>query len=272
MTEVQPLPVPDGVSGRSRIAAAFALAAWVGLLTAVIVGFSALGSGALAAPPLTEPSAWQAWARSRESVQVAFTLGRLAVIALAWYLLGVTVVGAAARLLRWGRAVRLADLLTVPAVRRLLQSALGVGLATAALTTLPAGGQAGPRAPTAAAVELAEAREDALAVGGQAYALMRPLDGQAATESMQVLEDAPVQPGGRQATTWTVRPGEHFWAIAERVLTRAWGRSPSDAEVVPYWRQVIELNRVRLADPGNPDLVYPGQQFALPPPPPPPGG
>jgi nucleoid-associated protein YgaU len=37
-----------------------------------------------------------------------------------------------------------------------------------------------------------------------------------------------------------------------------------DAEVVPYWRAVIEANRDRLADRDNPSLVFPGQEFVLP--------
>jgi nucleoid-associated protein YgaU len=65
--------------------------------------------------------------------------------------------------------------------------------------------------------------------------------------------------------TWTIAPGQHFWAVAEHVLARAWGRAPTDAEIVQYWHALIEANRDRLRDRGNPDLVYPGQVFVLPP-------
>ena len=61
-------------------------------------------------------------------------------------------------------------------------------------------------------------------------------------------------------------PGECFWSIADQVLARAWDRAPSDGEIVPYWRTLIETNRAALADPANPDLVYPGQTFTVPPP------
>ena len=67
--------------------------------------------------------------------------------------------------------------------------------------------------------------------------------------------------------TWTVVPGECFWSIAEDVLTRAWGRAPTDAEIVPYWRTLIEANRGSLADRANEDLIFPAQTFVVPPPP-----
>jgi len=68
-----------------------------------------------------------------------------------------------------------------------------------------------------------------------------------------------------------VQPGEHLWVIAERTLARAWGRPPTDAEIEPYWRDLVAANRGVLADPANPDLVYPGQVFGLPAVPPPDG-
>ncbi|MGH9181989.1 MAG: hypothetical protein ACRDY5_09775, partial [Acidimicrobiales bacterium] len=75
----------------------------------------------------------------------------------------------------------------------------------------------------------------------------------------------PVPPAPR---TWTVAPGQHFWAVAEMVLTEAWSRAPSDREMDPYWRTLIETNRLVLRDPANPDLLYPDQVLMIPPPPP----
>lgn len=65
-------------------------------------------------------------------------------------------------------------------------------------------------------------------------------------------------------TTWTVKPGQCFWSIAEDVLRTARGRAVTDAEIVPYWHTLIEKNRSRLADRSNPDLIFPGQVFAVP--------
>ena len=66
------------------------------------------------------------------------------------------------------------------------------------------------------------------------------------------------------STTWVVRPGDHFWAIAERTLTDAWGRAPSDREIDPFWRAVIERNRANLRDPNNADLLFPGDTIEVP--------
>lgn len=58
----------------------------------------------------------------------------------------------------------------------------------------------------------------------------------------------------------TVQPGEHFWSIAEQVVAER----GLDVQVADYWRLLVEANRDRLVDPGNPDLLYPGQQLVLP--------
>ena len=64
--------------------------------------------------------------------------------------------------------------------------------------------------------------------------------------------------------TWTVRPGDHLWHIAHDTVATRLGHAPTDAEVVPYWEQLIDVNRARLVDPDNPDLIFPGQVFTMP--------
>jgi nucleoid-associated protein YgaU len=51
--------------------------------------------------------------------------------------------------------------------------------------------------------------------------------------------------------------------VAVQVLAEA-GAANDDGEVVRYWLRLIEANTDRLADPANPDLIFPGQVFALP--------
>jgi nucleoid-associated protein YgaU len=58
--------------------------------------------------------------------------------------------------------------------------------------------------------------------------------------------------------------GDHLWAVAERTLAGARGAAPADAEVTAYWRALVDANQGRLADPSNPDLVFPGQVLVLP--------
>lgn len=65
-----------------------------------------------------------------------------------------------------------------------------------------------------------------------------------------------------------VERGEHLWEIAEDTLSTRLGRRGSDVEVDPYWREMIELNRDRLADPNDPSTVFAGQEILLPPFPP----
>lgn len=72
--------------------------------------------------------------------------------------------------------------------------------------------------------------------------------------------------------TWTVEPGDSFWAIAEEHLREEWSRAKlSDGEVASYWRSLIDANTDRLVEPGNPDLLLPGQVLILPQAPPPNG-
>jgi hypothetical protein len=62
-------------------------------------------------------------------------------------------------------------------------------------------------------------------------------------------------------------PGEHLWHIAhETLVDRAslGGPAVSDREVATYLGQLVELNRDVLVDPGNPDLIFPGQVMRLP--------
>ena len=61
-----------------------------------------------------------------------------------------------------------------------------------------------------------------------------------------------------------VRSGDSLWRIAEQRLAGALDRAPEDAEIVPYWRELIERNRAGLPDPDDPDLILPGQRLELP--------
>lgn len=243
------------------------VACLLGLVGAIWV-LTLAGRGALAAPSVLDPAAWGPWATGRDAPTIAFAVMRLLTLALAWYLLGVTLFGGVARLARWRRMVAVADLLTVPALRRLLQSAFGVGLATAALAVGSPSPTPPAQPPTAATLKMtAEAQPPA--------AVMIPLPD--AGETVRPAVDVPVpqpelqpEPGAEaepRGQLWTVQPGDHFWSIATRMLADAWGRTPADAEVGGYWEAVIAVNTEQLVDPQNPDLIVPGQTFRLPPPP-----
>lgn len=69
----------------------------------------------------------------------------------------------------------------------------------------------------------------------------------------------------RTSSRVTVRQGNHFWGMAVEQLTHAWGRIPDDEEVVPYWNQLIDVNRSSLVHPDDPDVIYEDQVFRMPP-------
>jgi DNA-binding SARP family transcriptional activator/nucleoid-associated protein YgaU len=75
-------------------------------------------------------------------------------------------------------------------------------------------------------------------------------------------QQAPADP--TDAPTVTVQPGDNLWDLAESHLNASIGRQHSADEVAPYWLQFVDENSDRFADPSNPDLIYPGQEFIYP--------
>ena len=62
------------------------LVGWFGGLSAVLAVLHGAGSGVLAAPELTAPATWSAWAAERTPPEAAMAVLRLVGIGLAWYL------------------------------------------------------------------------------------------------------------------------------------------------------------------------------------------
>lgn len=243
---------------RRGAGSAVRLATWTaGAALAVVV----LGGidGPLSPPPLSHPGRLAEWAGRREPAEAAFAVVRLLTLALAWYLLAAATVGTAARALRLGLLTGAVDRLTVPALRRLLNGAMGV---TMTFTTCTATmGTATAEPPPSAAAEVLRRLPDG---PGTAPTTTVP-PGTAPTAPTSPPEAAP-------PATWEVQPGDHLWSVAEKVLSRAWGRASSDGETAPYWRVLVEANRAVLRDPGNADLVFPHQVLTVPTPPPAPPG
>lgn len=223
------------------------LVAWLVLLGTAAAALQ-LAGGSLPSPPLRSPSRWPGWLSGGDPIIVAFSAVRLLALGFAWYALVVTVAGALARLLAEADLAAGLDRLTLPPLRRLLAATMSVGIGTASLA--PVAARAAPRP-----ASVATAQPSTPTTSPPADSLtMRELPSPAE-------EVAPVETSGR---TWTVRPGECFWSIAEEVLTPTLGRQPTVAEVVPYWRHLVDANRAALADRENPDLVFPGQVFTVP--------
>ncbi len=256
---------------------------WLTALVGATALFHALGSGHLAPPPWS-PVDWADWAADRDPLLATVAVLRMVVLALCWYLVGATGIGVIARALRAVQLVRLADALTVPMVRRVLQSALGVTMATVVATAaVPASAQAlrpGDRAPSATEItdEGDESDEGDGADGvfrpqpRDGHVTLRPQEGGSADVGPRELTlrptlDVDSATRSEPATDYEVRAGDSFWSIAVARLAAAWDRPVTDQEVTGYWQVLVESNRDRLAVAEDPDLIFPGQRFTLPPPP-----
>jgi hypothetical protein len=243
---------------RTGTPSALALLAWLGALVLVIVEL-----GSLEGPSWRSPVEWAAWATARGTEGSALLVLRAVALGLSWYLLLTTTASLAARSVGAVRLVAALDPLTLSPVRKLVHAVAGAGVAGSVLVAA-----AGPTAwPLTAAVAAVQEQAD------QPPPTIRrlPDDGAPAPAPTPAPSPAPPPPTLRHRSSWVIAPGDHLWSVAERVVARAWGRAPSDQEVAPYWRLLVETNRPSLADPANPDLVFPGQALRLPSPPAPPG-
>lgn len=245
------------IAGEGTARQAAALVVWVLAVAAVLGALHIAGRGALAAPALRSPSTWESWLAEREPVVAAFALVRLLAMGGAGYVAAITLAALVARLGSRQRLVAAVDRLTVPPLRRLLAAMLSVGLGTGTLSPTVAG--AATRSP-ATVVAPSPASGEAASPPTITMRRLPPSEG----PSPPVASLAPVPPRPTGERTWTVEPGQCFWSIAEAVVGETLGRRPSAREVAPYWQRLVEANRPALADPANPDLVFPGQVFTVP--------
>ena len=224
---------------------------------------------------------------------VGSTLVVVAVVALAYLtavaganlLIGLATSTTAQRDRPAGRAVRLTRR-TTP--RWLAAAALGLAAASASVPS--AGAAEGPTDP--ATITLEELSEAAVPASENLARTMLPwatdlryqptATAPAVTSTPTTAPESPVSPespGSPESpvvpvapagatpspapsapTTHSVEPGEHFWAIAERIVAERGQREP----VAHYWSRLVEENRDRLIDPTDPSLLHVGQLIVIP--------
>ena len=73
--------------------------------------------------------------------------------------------------------------------------------------------------------------------------------------------DATADSAPSTTDSWSVKPGDNLWAIAETVVAERSG-TQIRGSVAAYWGALLEANADRLVDP---DLIMPGQMLTLPP-------
>lgn len=92
----------------------------------------------------------------------------------------------------------------------------------------------------------------------------------------QTVDSSPVNPadhvGGVHVSApapeeWVVRTGDSLWRIARETLgeDQPGTEDISDHTIAAYVDVLVEANLDRLVEPGNPDLILPGQELVLPP-------
>jgi hypothetical protein len=224
---------------------------------AVLAVLVVVGHGPLEAPPLGSWSKLSSWYESVGPAVSVMVLLRLAALVLAGWLL----LAAALQLLRGVTRLRwlgfFADLISPRSLQRIGHTLAGLSLTAGLAAPAPGAGIPLRVAPIAhmSRVEVAH-----LPAG----------DGPSGTATMHLVTDdvpseSPAPASEPAAGEVVVEPGDSLWSLAEDELVAVHGGSSSDREVADYWRRVVEVNRSRLVDPTNADLIYPGQVIVLPP-------
>lgn len=264
------------------------------------------GRTILPPPPLLHPTGLETWWRQAGPVGALFSLARCAVVVMALLAALCSAAVLAARLVlvagttgvgAWAWAARLAEPGGRSRIGRLLLGLLGLSASGGLLAGCGLhGGRAVPPAPGAtttggstasgAPYRVPPAPELLGPAGGTAGGLMLAGSGGGpgpptvgapprpkAPRPKAPRPRAPRPPGAPTSAaspplTWTVRPGDDFWSIAEAVVGGAAGGGtggPGAIQVAPYWSRLVAANRDRLPVPGDPGLLFPGDVVVLPP-------
>lgn len=238
----------------------------VGLLATAIVCLLALHQ---LGPAVPGPSSWSGhdvvtWATQRNPILIALAVLRLVALGFGYQLVAVAGLATVGSVAHVPAVLRASDLIALPGVRSLVRRAAAATLSASTLLASPA--VIARPAPSGSATMR-------VVGGGSTVTLVVDQPSSASGQATLTVDPVPVTPAEPQApgelpalvdtgpSTWTVVRGDHLWSIAERTLAEQWRRSPNEAEIDRYWRRVVAAN-IDLADP---DLIFVGQQVALPP-------
>ena len=233
-------------------------------LTTVVVWLWNLGPSDVRIPP-TSLAAVITWIDRHDAVTLAFALVRIEALVLAGYLLALTALSAVVRILELPTPTRLVDRLTLPFLRGMFGGVAALGVIAAPTnvhhpapsppTTTPV--LAPIEDPTATAILHLEVPTPAPAPAPSAEP-PRAFDPAPAPAAAPAVEQVDTD------DTWVVQPGDSLWSIAASHLADVSGTPASDAEVTDMWHRLIDLNRDRLVNRDDPDLIFADQVFVLP--------
>lgn len=216
------------------------------------------------AVPLSDVPGWLG-VTPTEDVLVAAVLLAARVVAL--WLLGSTALYLAASALRLRRLARAVGWTTLPAFRRLIDGMVAGSVVAGTMigTAIPATAEAPEAVPGHTYVPRPAGDGPAYTPipAGSGKPAVAPTTTVAVDEPRRLPASAPARTTG---AVHRVQPGEHLWGIASVHLAAASGR-PADSlragDIAPYWRRLVDANTGRLRS-GDPDLIHPGEDLALP--------
>ncbi|HET9732683.1 MAG TPA: hypothetical protein VFP54_08410 [Acidimicrobiales bacterium] len=208
--------------------------------------------GLLPAPPLTHPSGWLDWAAGNGPAVTTIGILRLATTAVDAWLAAVSVL--------WVGAAVLDSALLTRAARSVTPRWVGAILAVSSTAG------AAVSSPAWAATSQTMVMRPAPPAGVPPTGAARTTQAQAPVvlpPSSRWDRPSPL-PAEPEPTVHVVTPGDSFWSIAEMIVS---ARVPeaSTAAVAQYWLSLLSANRPLLPDPGDPDVLYPGDRVLLPP-------
>jgi hypothetical protein len=208
------------------------------------------------------------WLRDGDAATVVVALLRWIALLGATWLLASTVLYVTASLSRVPAAVRAVRWSTLPSVRRAVDAACAVSVATSVVLAPGVAGAARPSEPPSVSLV-----RDGRGSGGISQlpadptTTSRPAPPPTTTAvAPPALEPAP-SPAVARTQEVVVAAGDNLWVLAARHVAAVTGRPVvdlPDGDVAPYWVQVCDANRERLAS-GDPNLIFPGERVVLPP-------
>lgn len=248
--------------GARRPVAAFT--AWTAV-PAMALGVLSVTGAAGPGPAGLRPGDLRRWVDAAGPGPVCVCTLRWAVSAIAVYLLVTAVLGGAARLGHRRRLLQLADRLTLPALRHVLDGVAAASLVMALVG--PGTGHAAEATPAWASSPgppTLHAEDSEPPTPAVVPSTSPPPTLHAAEPETDATPPPPPETEPGTTGQWTIAPGDHLWHVSESTLATRLGRPPSAAETATYLHRLIEANGDRLVSPGHPDLVLPGQVFDLP--------